>query len=586
MSNKVFKKDKLSKLSYREQAREKLPTYYGSRDNYYHGVGELLNNSTDEIINNFESGVIKIALDDTCEVVTVTDTGRGIPIDDIESVETLFEILFASGKYETSSDSNSGVNGVGTCVLNYTSEFFECNSYMNGKHYRVAYTDGGQNRKYECLGKTDKHGTEITFKLDKTMYTNTVFSPEEIESKVRRTSMMTERITFEYEYMGEVKVYNNTIEEYFDEYSENILGESIKCPLKQYSKMTTIERRGEIKTVEETAKIEVVFGTCVGEDALQETMLNGNYLKEHGTIYEGIVEGFRDVLNKHCKDNKMFKKGEKQNISSQDVENGISFVSRLFSNIVEFEGQTKFATKKKYYKKVAKDYITENLEIVKNENRKMFDRMVEQVLICKRANETNEKAKQALKKKLTEKVDGISGVVEGFIDCELKKGGELFLTEGKSALGSIILARDSHFQAGYPLRGKLINPLKNKLEKVLNNDEIVDIIKLLGCGIEIKSKFTKDLPQFNIDNLRWSKIILTADADSDGKQINVLILTNLYKLCPSLITKGYVYIALPPLFEIKVSDAEKYYALTISERDRIIKEKVGNRRYEIHRLKG
>lgn len=584
--NKKFKKDKVSKLSYREQAREKLPTYYGSRDNYYHGVGELLNNSTDEVMNNFDRGVVRLELDDTCEIVTISDTGRGIPIDDIESVEALFETLFASGKYETSEDSNSGVNGVGTCVLNYTSDLFECNSYMNGKHYRVKYTDGGQNREYECLGDTSRHGTEITFKLDKTMYTHHVFSPKEIEEKLRRTSMITDRITFEYKHQDEEKVFNNTIGEYFEKYSRDIFGEQVEYQEKHYEKKTKIERKGIIKDVKEVANIQVVYGICVGDSPLQETMLNGNYLKENGTIFDGIIEGFKNTLNKHCKDNKLFKRGEKQSITSQDVENSISFVTRFFSNIVEYEGQTKFSTKKKYYKEVAKDYISENLEITKLENRKFFDRLVEQVLICKRANETNEKAKQVLKKKLTEKVDGINSIVEGFVDCELEKGGELFLTEGKSALGAIVLARDSHFQAGYPLRGKIINPLKNSLDKVLKNEEIIDIIRLLGCGVEIKSKLTKSLPKFNLDKLRWEKIILTSDADSDGKQINVLLLTNLFKLCPSLITNGFVYIALPPLFEIKVSDAEKYYALTITERDSIIKEKVKGRKYEVHRLKG
>lgn len=584
--NNTFKKDKLSKLSNREQAREKLPTYYGSRDNYYHGVNELLNNSTDEIINNFDRGIITIELDESCKVITVTDTGRGIPIDDIESVELLFETLFASGKYETSSDNNSGVNGVGTCVLNYTSDIFICNSYMNGKHYRVSYSEGGQNRKYECLGDTSKNGTEITFKLDEGMYTETKFSPIEIETKLRRASLLTDKIVFRYIHLGETKEFNNTISSYFEKYSSNILGQTIECSPKEYNKITTIERKGEIKEVKETANIEVVFGICVGELAFQETMLNGNYLKENGTIFEGIVEGFRDTINKYCKDNKLLKKGEKQNISLQDIESGVSFVARLFSNIVEFEGQTKFSTKKKYYKQVAKEYIIENLEIIEKENKKFFNRLVEQILICKRANENNEKAKQILKKKLTEKVDSINGQIEGFVDCELSQGGELFLTEGKSALGSIVLARDSKFQAGYPLRGKLINALKNSLDKVLKNEEVIDIIRLLGCGVEIKSKYTKDLPTFDLKNLRWEKIILTSDADSDGKQINVLILTNLYKLCPSLITEGYVYIALPPLFEIKVSDTEKYYALTTTERDKIINEKVGNRKYEVHRLKG
>ncbi|MGL6174186.1 MAG: ATP-binding protein [Cellulosilyticaceae bacterium] len=585
-NNNIFKKDKINQLSYREQAREKLPTYFGSRDNYYHGVSELLNNSTDEVLNNFTRGVVEVELDETCEIITISDTGRGIPIDDEESVELLFEILFASGKYDASENSTSGVNGVGATTLNYTSDIFICESHMNGECYKVSYSEGGQNRKYERLGKTDKHGTTITFKLDKTMYTETKYCPIEIENKVRRTSLVSENITFIYKHMSEVKEFNNTIEDYFEKYSSDIIGNELQYNPKQYERMTGIERNGKKQDVKETAKIDLIFGTCVGENLLQETMLNGNYLKDRGSIFDGIVEGFRTTINKYCKDNKLFKKGEKQNIVAQDIESGISFVARVLSNIVEYEGQTKFSTKKEYYKEVAKEYVIENLEITKMENKKEFERMIQQILICKRANENNEKAKQVLKKKLTEKVDGINGIVEGFVDCDVEKGGEIFFSEGKSALGAIILARDSSFQAGYPFRGKMINPFKNKLSKVLANDEVQDMIRLLECGVEIESKLTKDLPKFDINNMRWSKIILTADADSDGKQINVLGLANIFKLCPSLITEGYVYIALPPLFEIKVSDSEKYYALTTSEREDILKNKVKGRKCEIHRLKG
>jgi len=505
-------------------------------------------------------------------------------MDDLHSVEMLFETLFASGKYETSTNATSGLNGVGNTVLNYTSELFECDSYMNGKHYRVTYSNGGQNRVYEQFGDTDQHGTTIKFKLDKKCYTETIFDPKTIESLLRRTSFMSEQITIIYNYMNETITFNNTLEDYFNKYSEDIIGHPISLSVKTYERPTIVERKGEQKEVTETAQIDMVFGTCVGETPLQETMLNGNYLKENGSIYDGLLEGFRTYLNRHCKKNNLLKAKEKQ-ISILDIENSISFVVRLFSNLVEFEGQTKFSTKKEYYKEVARNYVLENLEIFEMENRQNFDRMVQQVLICKKANETNEKAKQVLKRKLTSKVDNMDNKVEGFVDCEKEYGGELFLTEGNSALGSIILARIAEFQAGYALRGKMINALKNPIDKVLNNEEVKDILALFGCGIEIQNKYTKDLPKFDIKKMRWEKVILTADADSDGKQINVLVLTMLYKLCPSLIKAGYVWIAQPPLFEIKVSDDEKYYALTISEKDEQL-SKLKGKKAEVHRLKG
>lgn len=578
-----FKKDSLSKLSHREQAREKLPTFYGSRDNYYHGAREILNNSTDEILSNFDKGVINVELSEDCETISISDTGRGMPIDDVESVELLLETLFASGKYEANGNSLAGVNGVGACTLNFTSDLFECESHMNGEYYRVTYSDGGQNRVYEQLGNTDKHGTIIRFKLDKNSYTETTYDPQVIEDLLRRTSCVSNRIKIIYTFMGETKTFQNTLEEYFDNYSQDIIGHPTILPSKTYSKQTTVERKGKRIEVTETAQIDMVFGTCVGDNLLQETMLNGNYLKENGSIYDGILEGFRTYLNRHCKKNNLLKAKDKQ-ISILDIENSVSFVVRLFSNLVEFEGQTKFSTKKEYYKEVARTYVLENLEVFEIENRQTFERLVQQVLICKKANETNEKAKQVLKKKLTSKVDNMDNKVEGFVDCEKEYGGELFLTEGKSALGSIVLARNAQFQAGYSLRGKMINALKNPIDKVLNNEEVKDILALLECGIEIQNKYTKDLPKFDINKMRWGKVILTADADSDGKQINVLVLTMIYKLCPSLIKEGFIWIAQPPLFEIKVSDDEKYYALTVSEKDEIVSKL--NKKAEIHRIKG
>ena len=581
-----FERDNIRALSDREKAREKLPVFYGSRDGLYQGFMEVLNNGVDEVLNNFDKGIVEVILHDDNQTITVIDSGRGIPIDNEANIKLIFETLFASGKYDVSSKTSTGVNGVGTCVLMYSSEYFKCVSCLNGQKYEVEYFEGGLRKNgVNNIGSTDKHGTEITFKLDKDCYTNTTFNPEVIEEAIRRISMVSENITIIFKYKDIEKTFNNTIEEYFETYSKNIIGKPIIGKNKLYTKDIEVEKQGEMVSVKETAEIQLVMGTCVGEELLQETMLNGNYLKEHGSIYDGIIDGARYYINKHCRDNKLYKQKEK-NLTNNDIISALSFACRLFSNIVEFESQVKFSTKKEYYKEVAREYTIEQLEIYSQEYKKDFDRMVEQVLICKRANETNEKAKQVLKKKLTEKVDGINGKVDGFVDCELEKGGELFLTEGNSALGSIVLARDSVFQAAYPLRGKMINALKNKLDKVIKNEEVIDILRLLGCGVETKSKYTKDLPTFDINNLRWDKIICTADADSDGRQINVLILTTLYKLVPTLIKEGYVYIALPPLFEIKVSDTEKYYALTITERDNIIKEKIGNRRYEVHRLKG
>lgn len=577
--------DNIRQLSMREQSREKLPVFYGSYDNYYHGFRELLNNACDEILNHFDKGEIEVILSDDNREITVKDTGRGIPINVYENAKLLFETLFASGKYDVNEKTNSGVNGVGNTILQYSSKYFRCLSNIQsiGKAYEIVYKNGGEITKpLTCLGETDKHGTEITFRLDETVYTEVVFDEKEIENIIRRVSVISENIKFKFIYKNQVIEFQNTIYDYFYNYSENILGDIYNCSQKRFERDIEVERQGTKDKVKEIADIEVVFGTCTGENPLQETMLNGNYLKDRGTIFDGIIEGFKSYIGKYAKQNNLYKKNEK-GLSYQDIENAISFVCRLFNNLVEFESQVKFSTKKIYYKEIAKQYIIEQLEVYKSEHEKDFKRMVEQILICKRANEVNIKARQKLKEKLTKKVDGINEVVDGFVDCELEKGGELFLVEGKSANGSIVLARDSYFQASYPLRGKLLNLLKAKWKDILDNNEITDIIQLLGCGVEVRNKYTKDLPKFNEDNLRFNKIILTADADSDGHQINTLILVAIYVLFPTLIEKGYVYISQPPIFQIDCGNIRKY-AMSVREKDEIVKTLDGN--VIVHRLKG
>lgn len=580
-----FKQDNLYELSDREQAREKINMFFGDRSNFMHPLIEGINNNLDEVLNNFSTGTVEVELHDDLKTVTLRDTGRGIPIDTEEKAKLLFLKLFAGGKYDVTDNKTTGTFGCGLTATNYNCELFSCTSYLNGKEYRIDYFDGGKTVDgLVCLGDTDKHGTTLTFKLDSKSFDNIEYDPGVVENIVRRFSQISPNITIKYMYNGEAKEYNHTQKSYFDTFSDNHLGEPLYGVEKHYSQIVEVERKGVLVEVEETIDIDAVMVATTSEAPLQETMLNGNYLKNNGTIYDGILEGVKSFVDKYCKDNKLYKNKEKS-VTSSDIEMSISFTCKIFNNLPSYENQTKFSTDKKYYKQVAKEYIQEQLEVYKLENTKDFKRLVEQVLICKRANEVNIKARQELKKKLTDKVDTINNRVDGFVDCEIDKGGELFLSEGLSALGSIVLARDSEFQACYPLRGKLLNLLKANLMSIFKNEEIVDIIKLLGTGIELNNKYSKDLPPFNLENMRWSKIICASDADSDGRQINVLILTALYKLVPSIITGGYVYIAQPPLFQIKVTDDEVYYALSIKEKDDIIKS-LGNKKYEIHRLKG
>lgn len=571
--------DTIRALNHREQAREKLPVFYGSRDNFLHGFKEVLNNAVDEILNNFPNGEIDITLHDDLQTITISDTGRGLPIADTDDnnipyYELLFTTLFAGGKFEETDRIDSGVNGVGMCVLNYTSSIFQVHSCNKGKKYYIDYINGGQlNTPLTFVENTEYHGTTITFKLDESIYTNTVYTYEKIREIIDKTTMVSPNITIKLSYQGNEEIFHyNSIEDYFINHCSANIIEPFAFNNRIYE-----EKDGE-KT-----QVEIVF-SCSAEDILlQECMLNGNSLIEKSTIYDGVINGVKTFVTKYCKENNLYEKKEKP-ISNNDVEGAITFCCKLMSNRVEFQSQTKFSTQKKLYKEVVQKYIQEMLEVYSIERKDDFQRMVNQILICKRAYEKSAKTIQATKKKLSEKVDGLCGRVEGLVDCTYHdERSEIFISEGKSAMGSVIASRNPKIQAGYAIRGKILSCLKASYETIFANAVVVDLIKILGCGVEVKSKHNKELDSFNIDNLRYGKIVINTDSDFDGENIQVLLLTMIYRLMPQLLLQGKVYISQTPKYVIKNKDS-KYYAFTDDEKDDIISKLQG--KTTINYLKG
>lgn len=571
--------DKIRALNHREQAREKLPVFYGSRDNYLHGFKETLNNAVDEILNNFESGEINIKLHDDLQTITISDTGRGLPIADkdennIPYYELLFTTLFAGGKYDEGDNINSGVNGVGMAVLNMTSTIFQVTSCNKNKKYYISYKNGGYiETPLNFIDDTESHGTKITFRLDEKVYTHTTYTYEQIKDIIDKTAKVSPKITFSLIYNNNKEMFHyNSLEDYYLKHSSDDVIHPIPCTNKLYE-----EEDGE-KT-----QIEIVLSCSNGDDLLQECMLNGNNLLKKSSIYDGIVNGVKLFTNRYAKDNNLYNKKEKS-ISNNDVENAISFCCNVMSNRVEFQSQTKFSTQKKLYKDVAQKYIQEMLEIISIERKEDFLRLVNQILICKRAYEKSAKTIANTKKKLLQKVDSLGGRVKELVDCKYhNEDSELFISEGKSAMGSVVLARDPNTQAVYAIRGKVLNCLKASYQKIFSNDVIVELIRILGCGIEVKSKYNKELNSFDINNLRYGKIVICSDEDYDGKSIQVLLLTMFYRLMPELIKQGKVYIAQTPKYVIK-NNNDKYYAFTEEEKDNIISKLKG--RTSVNYLKG
>jgi DNA gyrase subunit B len=558
--------DKIRALDDREKAREKLPIFYGSRDNYLHGFKEVLNNAVDEVLNNFDSGIVDVILHKDLETITIKDSGRGMPIADknengIPYYELIFTTLFAGGKYEETNANNTGTNGVGTCILNFTSEVFNIEVCNNGKKYIIEYENGGYIKTpLTYMEDTDEHGTQITFKLDKSIYTKTKYSYQEIRDIIDKTAKVSNEITLTLTYETKEIFHYDSLEEYFNMHTSNNLIESLIGQNKLYKEAD-----------DEKTQVELVLSCSNEENLLQECMLNGNNLIEKSSIFDGVLDGLRTFINKYLKENGLYIKKEKP-ISKDDIENSVNFCCNVLSNRVEFQSQTKFSTAKKLYKTIIQQYVQELLEIYSIEKRDDFIKLANQILICKRAYEKAEIGRKEAKKKLAQEMNVISRP-EKFVPCRSKDKTkrELILIEGDSSLNSVKLSRDSEFQCIYPLKGKPINALKKNIDKLLKNQEITDIFQILNCGMIYNEKPIKGIKKFNIDDLDINHIVVFTDEDDDGMHIRSLIIGIFAMLAPMIIEKGHLYILDSPLYRLDTKD-KTYLAYDDKEKNNIVKE--------------
>lgn len=578
--------DKIRALDDRQKSRDKVSIWYGSASNFMHGLKEIIANGTDEVINNFDEGTVTVELFEDMQTIKVTDTGRGIPIhgetDGVKNYELLFRTLFASTKYETSEQTTTGTNGVGATVLNYTSSIFHIESYYNGYKHSLKFENGGevvQDLKKEKCGK-EFHGTVITFKLDPEVYPVTTYIKEDVEDIAKRFAIGSPKVKIAFIHKDEEQIFHyESVEDYYGE----IIGNTSTCPIITAPE-TLYEEEDEssqIKVRNERTQIKLTMSTTA--EPIQESYLNLTYLAEGGSFNDGIIAGVRMFSNKYCKDNRLFPKNV-TSFATSDIESSLSFVAVALSNNVEFQNQTKLSTNKKLYRKLAQKHAIQLLEVFKVENESGMKKFINHLLAVQKHNSASLKAKQLLKKKLTEKVDGIGNKVDNLVDS--KKHGaeaEIFIAEGASALGSIVLARDAVTQAAYPLRGKILNCLKADYTIIFKNQIITDLVKVLGCGISTDRK-NKDLDSFDIKKLRYGKVIIATDADPDGAQIACLIITMFHRLMPELISGGYIYIAQTPLYEVKLENDEMIYFFSEKEKDDKLPSIKG--KYIIARCKG
>ena len=345
------------------------------------------------------------------------------------------------------------------------------------------------------------------------------------------------------------------------------------------------ERTGRDRSDMDDYKVKLSVAFCFSNRVqVIEHYHNSSWLEYGGSPDRAVRSAFVSALDAYLKQQGKYNKNESK-ISFQDIQDSLVLVTNDFSTQTSYENQTKKAINNKFVQEAMTDFLKEQLGIYFIENPMDAQKIASQVLINKRARENAEKTRLNIKKKLTGSMD-IANRVQKFVDCRTRDTDrrELYIVEGDSALGSVKLARDSEFQAIMPVRGKILNCLKADYAKIFKSEIITDLLRVLGCGVEVKDRHAKDMANFDLSALRWNKIVICTDADVDGFQIRTLILTMLYRLTPTLIQEGYVYIAESPLFEITCK-GDTWFAYSNTEKDAVV-AKMKGKKCDIQRSKG
>ncbi len=595
---KEYNNESIELLEGADRVRKRPAVIFGSDglEGCKHSVFEILSNSIDEARDGNGNKIILTKFNDNS--YQVEDFGRGCPVDFNQAQqrynwELVYCELYAGGKYNNNSGDNYefslGLNGLGACATQYASEYMDVTVYRDGFEYQLHFEKGeniGGLKKKPYKGK--RTGTIQRWKPDLDVFTETKIENEFFVDMLKKQAVVNPNVEFIFrvqqsdgDFAEQSFLYVNGISDYVAEISEDKALTSV-----QYF---SGERVGRDRADKEDYKVKLsVAFTFSNLVKLTEYFHNSSFLEHGGSPEEAVKLAFTYSINNYLKSNNKYNKNEKP-ISFADVEECLVLVSSSFSTVTSYANQTKKAITNKFIKDCMNEFLKQQLEIYFMEKPDEAAKICEQVLINKRSREKAEVSRLNLKKTLTANID-LSNQVQKFNDCRSKDVSirELYIVEGDSALGSVKQARDSEFQAVIPIRGKILNCLKADYAKIFKNEIITDLIKVLGCGVEVSSKSNKEISNFNINGLRWNKIIICTDADYDGFQIRTLVLTMLYRLTPTLINEGCVYIAESPLFEITAKEKGKektYFAYDENEKTEILKM-IGDNKYTLQRSKG
>ena len=576
-----------------DRVRKRPAVIFGSDglEGCQHAVFEILSNAIDEAREGYGKRIVTTRYADGS--IEVQDFGRGVPVDYNEKQqrwnwELGFCELYAGGKYNTNAGENYefslGLNGLGACATQYSAEYMDVEVRRDGFLYSLHF-ERGQNiggLKKEPYTKKDT-GTTVRWKPDLDVFTDIAVPTEYYQDILKRQAIVNPGLLFVLRTQNgrgfdtEEFVYENGIADYVKE----IAGDDPLTDVQMWS----AERRGRDREDKPEYKVRLNVSLCFSNKKnLLEYYHNSSWLEHGGSPEKAVRSAFVSQIDAYLKQNGKYLKNESK-ISFQDVQDCLILVSSSFSTQTSYENQTKKAINNKFIQEAMTDFLRHNLEVYFLENKTEADKLSEQVLINKRSREKAETTRLNLKKTLSSGTDLMSRV-QSFVDCRSKKveERELFIVEGKSAMGACIQARNPDFQAIIPVRGKILNCLKAEYDKIFKNEIITDLIKVLGCGVEVRTKANKDLSMFDLSLLRWNKVIICTDADVDGFQIRTLILTMLYRLTPTLIEEGRVFIAETPLYEISTK-TDTYFAYNEQEKSDVLSE-LGDKKYTIQRSKG
>ena len=596
----AYDNESISSLKGADRVRKRPGVIFGSDglEGCEHAVFEILSNAIDEARGGHGSLITVTRFAD--HSIQVEDQGRGCPVDWNEKEgrynwELVFCELYAGGKYDNENSENYefslGLNGLGSCATQYASRYMDVTVWRDGKEYRLHFERGeivGELEVTPQTGSRKRTGTTIRWLPDLDVFTDIQIPVDYYRDVMKRQAVVNSGVTFRLKNevsAGKLEtedfIYEHGIVDYVNELAgDDALTEPV---------FWEAERKGRDRADKPEYKVKLSVALCFSNRiAVCEYYHNSSFLEHGGSPEKATRSAMVSAIDKYLRDNNKYAKGEAK-ITFPDVQDCLVLVSNSFSTQTSYENQTKKAITNKFVQEAMTEFLRSRMEIYFIENREAAEKIAAQVLINKRSRETAERTRINQKKKLTEKID-IANRVQKFVDCRTKdvERREIYIVEGDSALGACKQSRDAEFQGLMPVRGKILNCLKADYPRIFKSDVITDLMKVLGCGVEVSGKMVKDLNQFDLANLRWSKVVICTDGDVDGFQIRTLILTMLYRLCPTLIREGYVYIAETPLFEItcKEKSGEKtWFAYSEKEKADILK-KLEGKKVNVQRSKG